>query len=205
VRVIPIIIRPVDWSGAPFSKLQALPKDAKPVTSWSNRDEAWADVALGVRKAIGELMVFTIQEQKREGQAHAKAKHESETEAKHLELKKAPEEEAGHEVPEKALLELVSPYVVRALKGHTKPVTTVAFSPDGSMLASGSGGVVFSGDCSLRLWNVADGKLLRTLEGHSDRVKRIAFSPDGATLVSTSISGKVCLCRVSHGTPSPLF
>src|SRR6185436_6857605 len=35
-RVIPIILRPVDWSGAPFAKLQALPKDAKPVTKWKN-------------------------------------------------------------------------------------------------------------------------------------------------------------------------
>ena len=33
-RVIPIILRPVSWKGAPFEKLQALPKDAKPVTSW---------------------------------------------------------------------------------------------------------------------------------------------------------------------------
>ena len=55
VRVIPVIIRPVDWSGAPFSKLQALPKDAKPVTSWSNRDEAWTDVARGIRKAVEEI------------------------------------------------------------------------------------------------------------------------------------------------------
>lgn len=54
--VIPILIRAVDWSGAPFSKLQILPKDAKPVTSWPNRDEAWTDVAKGIRKAIEELL-----------------------------------------------------------------------------------------------------------------------------------------------------
>jgi len=40
-RVIPIILRPVDWEGAPFSKLQALPTDAKPVTSWDDSDEAF--------------------------------------------------------------------------------------------------------------------------------------------------------------------
>src|SRR5919205_442800 len=38
-RVVPIILRPCDWSGAPFGKLQALPKNAKPVTTWSNKDE----------------------------------------------------------------------------------------------------------------------------------------------------------------------
>ncbi len=50
-KVIPIIIRPVDWSDTPFSKFQALPKDGKPVTSWANRDEAWLDIAKGIRIA----------------------------------------------------------------------------------------------------------------------------------------------------------
>ena len=49
-RVIPIILRAVDWNGAPFSRLQALPKDAKPVTSWPNLDEAFADIARGIRQ-----------------------------------------------------------------------------------------------------------------------------------------------------------
>lgn len=55
-RVIPIILKPVDWSGAPFSKLQAFPKNAKPVTTWSNRDQAFTDIAQGIRQAAIELM-----------------------------------------------------------------------------------------------------------------------------------------------------
>jgi hypothetical protein len=54
-RVIPVIVQPVDWSGAPFGKLQALPKDGKPVTLWSNKEAAWVDVARGIRKAAGEV------------------------------------------------------------------------------------------------------------------------------------------------------
>jgi len=50
--VIPVILRPVDWQGALFSQLQALPKDAKPITTWQNLDEAFTDVARGIRKAI---------------------------------------------------------------------------------------------------------------------------------------------------------
>ncbi|MBV8808852.1 MAG: toll/interleukin-1 receptor domain-containing protein, partial [Acidobacteriaceae bacterium] len=50
--VIPIIVRQVDWSGAPFATLQALPRDGKAVSSWSDRDEALADVARGIRKAV---------------------------------------------------------------------------------------------------------------------------------------------------------
>src|SRR2546429_4522349 len=49
-RVIPIILRPVDWKTlSPLAKLQALPRDAKPVTQWSNRDGAFVDIVQGIR------------------------------------------------------------------------------------------------------------------------------------------------------------
>ncbi len=54
-RVIPIILRPVYWEGASFDKLQVLPKGARPVTSWSNIDEAFLDIVQGIRKAIDDL------------------------------------------------------------------------------------------------------------------------------------------------------
>ena len=54
-RVIPIILKPVDWSGATFGKLQALPKNAKPITTWSNRDEAFLNVAQGIRRVVEEI------------------------------------------------------------------------------------------------------------------------------------------------------
>lgn len=53
--VIPIILSACDWQGTPFSKLQALPKDAKPIKSWNDRDEAWLDVVRGLRKVIENL------------------------------------------------------------------------------------------------------------------------------------------------------
>jgi hypothetical protein len=54
-RVIPVILRPVDWHTAPFGKLQSLPRDGKPVTKWSNRDEAFTDIARGIREAAKGL------------------------------------------------------------------------------------------------------------------------------------------------------
>jgi TIR domain-containing protein len=54
-RVIPIILRPCDWETAPFGKLQALPKDKKPVTTWSNRDLAFTEIAKGIRTVVHEL------------------------------------------------------------------------------------------------------------------------------------------------------
>jgi tetratricopeptide (TPR) repeat protein len=54
-KVIPIYLRPCDWKGAPFGSLQALPTDAKPVTKWENRDEAFTIVAKGIREAVEQL------------------------------------------------------------------------------------------------------------------------------------------------------
>ena len=56
-RVIPIILRYCDdWQSAPFGKLQALPKDARPVNDWPDHDKAFADVAAGIRRAVKELL-----------------------------------------------------------------------------------------------------------------------------------------------------
>ena len=54
-RVIPIILRPVDWKQSPFGKLQALPKDGEPVTQWDDRDKAFLDIARGIRQVVEEL------------------------------------------------------------------------------------------------------------------------------------------------------
>lgn len=51
-RVIPVILRHCVWHGAPFGKLMAAPRDGKPITSWPDRDEALADVAKEVAKAV---------------------------------------------------------------------------------------------------------------------------------------------------------
>ena len=54
-KVVPVILRPCDWHGAPFGKLQALPKDGEPITRWANRDDAFLDVARGLRRLIKSL------------------------------------------------------------------------------------------------------------------------------------------------------
>lgn len=54
-RVIPIILRPVAWRKSPFGKLQAFPKDAKPVTRWEDLDEAFTDIAERIEEVVGEL------------------------------------------------------------------------------------------------------------------------------------------------------
>jgi hypothetical protein len=56
-RVIPIFLKPVDWKDSPFSKLNALPKDAKPITTWDDQDEAFLNVVQGIRRAVESLQV----------------------------------------------------------------------------------------------------------------------------------------------------
>lgn len=54
-HVIPILLRPVDWEGAPFAKLQVLPSGAMPITVWEDLDQAFLDVSRGIREAIKQL------------------------------------------------------------------------------------------------------------------------------------------------------
>ena len=49
-RVIPVIVRDVNWRNAPFAKLQALPKDGLAVTKWTDKDSAWRNVSEGIEK-----------------------------------------------------------------------------------------------------------------------------------------------------------
>ena len=67
---------------------------------------------------------------------------------------------------------------VHTLVGHSQAVTSIAFSPDGATLASGSE------DKTIEMWKLDAGKRWYTLTGHSDWVTCVAFSPDGATLAS---------------------
>jgi WD40 repeat protein len=84
-----------------------------------------------------------------------------------------------------------SPNIVWMGNDHTEQVNSVAFSPDGQLLASGSG------DHTVKLWRVSDGTLLATLTGHYDRVTSVAFSHDGETLASGGMDMNIKLWRVS--------
>ncbi|NCQ94485.1 MAG: protein kinase [Microcystis aeruginosa W11-03] len=81
----------------------------------------------------------------------------------------------------------------KTLTGHSDEVFSVAYSPDGRYLASGSI------DQTIKIWEVATGKELRTLTGHSGGVFLVAYSPDGRYLASGSIDQTIKIWEVATG------
>ena len=76
----------------------------------------------------------------------------------------------------------------------------MAFSPDGTTLASGAG----RPDNTVRLWDVATGQHKTTLTGHTNSILSVVFSPDGYTLASGSEDGTVLLWNLAPPTETPL-
>ena len=83
--------------------------------------------------------------------------------------------------------------LAQTLSGHSDYVFSVAFSPDGKVLASGSS------DKTIKLREVKTGRLINTLSGHSHTVMSVAFSPDGRVLASGSFDKTIKLWKVKTG------
>ncbi len=82
---------------------------------------------------------------------------------------------------------------VRVFAGHTDRVTSVAFSPNGKQILTGSN------DQTARLWDTTNGQVLLTLEKHTAKVNSVAFSPDGKLLLTGASDGVAIVWNAANG------
>jgi len=86
-----------------------------------------------------------------------------------------------------------APEPVRSVKAHEGWIRSIAVSPDGTLLASAGN------DKMVKLWNLADGKLVREMPGHAREVYSVAFHPSGEFLLSGDLKGVVNQWEVATG------
>jgi hypothetical protein len=55
VRIVPVLVKPVDFAHMPFGRFQALPRDLRPISTWDDADAGWLEVALGVRELVEDI------------------------------------------------------------------------------------------------------------------------------------------------------
>ena len=169
VHVVPIILRPVDWQKAPFGTLQALPVGSVPIMDrrWHTRDEAFYNVVQGIRAIIEQPDMSTAFPEKETLSVLAISSGRLE-EISPLEVSPA----IRDVVRSKDVFNLL-----HQIKGHQRMVSSVAISPNGQILVSGS---VEEQPNLIKVWNPYTGRLIRTLSSEG----KVAISSNGETLVS---------------------
>ena len=85
---------------------------------------------------------------------------------------------------------------LHALMGHSAAITSLAFTPDGARLASGSE------DLTIKLWDPALGQEVLTLRGGNGHAEGADFSPDGLTLAAVNVDQTVRLWNAAAASMS---
>jgi len=94
---------------------------------------------------------------------------------------------------------------LKELKGHKSAISSIAFSPDGRQLISGSGWLYEeSRDNTVRLWDVQKGAEIRRFSGHALGIMSVAFSPDGRFIASSGMDKTIRLWKKADLDAPPM-
>jgi WD40 repeat protein len=193
-RVVPLIIRSAAWENMPFGKLQALPKNAKPVTSWQNTDDAWTDIVRGIREIINALLMRGIV---------LPVRSPSKTPRRAVLIGLGLVATVG--VTYGSITFLTRPQETRGssplytYRGHLKPVESVAWSPNSQRIASGGD------DSTAKVWNAANGSNVFTYYRNAQWVFAVAWSPNGQRIASSSGDGIVKVWNAVDGSNTFIY
>ncbi len=188
-------LAPVNWlSFSRDGKMVAVASDDGTVKVWTSGGRLIANLWHSENKK--SLKVYAVSFSP-DGNTLASAGEDTTVKIWSIAALKHPETQKSTQAPGGELL--------ATLRGHSKWVFGVSFSPDGQTLASGGA------DGAVKLWNLVnvgdkrptdasnikpESRLLRTFEGHADRVTQVSFSPDSKTLASASFDKTVRLWRL---------
>ena len=101
--------------------------------------------------------------------------------------------------PNAYLWDIATGQLVTTLEGHTRGIMGVAFSPDGTSIATSSS------DNTVRLWDTTTGGFIKEFRGHINDVHHVEFTPDGRQLVSNAADGTVRVWDIETGKQIQLF
>lgn len=202
-RVIPVLLRPAFLQGAPFAELQMVPTHARPVTQWRNRDDAFHDIATRINRVVtggqAEQDGPSVSRRKllRLGAAGAATIVAIGTGAILIShLHSSPGSSGTPPVqtatpPQGSPATSLTPTVT--LTGHTGPVRSVAWSPNGKYIASAGD------DTMVWVWNWETNPTASPLiyYGQPFQVFSVAWSPDSKQLVSGGGDQRVQVCNVT--------
>lgn len=199
-RVIPILLRPADYEGTPIADLQPLPHNAKPVTLWKNQDEAFLDIAQGIRavlKDLGASPHFSIYSPSppRVSRGPLLGKYDVHT-ARVNTVAWSPDGQfiaSGGGDATVQIWNASTQHHILTYRAHASGfpphfTNIVRWSPDGIRIAS------VGNSATVHVWNYANGQKIAAYDGHSHilpNIYQIAWSPDGQRIASMNIQSSV--------------